>query len=76
MKHCIELATSLSMQEIFLSTKDKTGFYAKLGFVESFPVSILSKVNALFRGKHFLDTSVARTPGITWMSRKLEAENS
>ena len=72
MRHCLELAASLSMKEIFLSTKDKMGFYGKLGFVESFPVSILSKVNVMFRGKHFLDKTQSKTPGITWMSLKLD----
>ena len=64
------------MTEMFLSTKDKMGFYAKLGFVESFPVSILSKVNAMFRGKHFLDKSAAGTDGVTWMSCKLDVKIS
>ena len=72
MRHCLELAASLSKEEIFLSTKDKMGFYGKLGFVESFPVSILSKVNVMFRGKHFLDKTQSKTPGITWMSLKLD----
>ena len=75
MKHCLDLADSLSMDEIFLSTKDKMGFYAKVGFVDGFPVSILSKVNAMFRGKHFLDKSVAKTDGVTWMSRKLVVDS-
>lgn len=35
-------------------------------------MSILSKVNAMFRGKHVLDTTAASQAGITWMSRNLD----
>ena len=71
MQHCIKLASSLSMEELYLSTKDKMGFYARLGFTSSTAVSILSKVNVIFRGKHSLVTASAGLPGVEWMSKDL-----
>ena len=75
MEHCLKYAASLSMKQMFLSTKDKMGFYAKLGFSNSIPVSVLTKANALFRGKHILDpkqeTSIL---GTIWMSKHIGNE--
>ena len=72
MRHCIDLASSFSMEEIYLSTKNKMGFYSKLGFSDCSPVSILTKVNAMFRGKDLLGEGGPSPPGITWMRRELE----
>lgn len=72
MRHCMNMATNTGKVRLYLSTHDQSKFYSKLGFQPSCAVSILTKVNKIFRGRNFeMPPAIVKSGDIMWMCKDL-----
>ena len=72
MRHCMNMAIKTQKVRLYLSTHDQSKFYSKLGFEPSCAVSILTKVNKIFRGRNMeMPPAVMKSGDIMWMCKVL-----
>ena len=68
----MNMAIKTQKVRLYLSTHDQSKFYSKLGFEPSCAVSILTKVNKIFRGRNMeMPSAVMKSGDIMWMCKDL-----